>query len=308
MSTATSSELARLLDTLERGEAIPDAALPALSDLGREGALLVREYWARIPLTVRHRVLAQAAAMALSDIVLDFRSLAIAALDDPEPAVRRLAIGALWESEDRQAATGLVRALRADADESVRSAAATGLRRFVLLHELGTLDSRLGDDIVAGLRAAAESSAEPVGVRARAVEALGCRSLPWVESLRRDCYYADEAELRRAAVVAMGESADEQWLDYLYEQVQSDDPAFRTAAIAACAVIGSEASVDEVAAFLDDEDQAVAVEAIRALGEIGGDTAAQYLATFEEQVPDDLRGRVRDALEAARGLAPDDAE
>jgi HEAT repeat protein len=106
----------------------------------------------------------------------------------------------------------------------------------------------------------------------------------------------------------MGESADEQWLDYLYEQVQSDDPAFRTAAIAACAVIGSEASVDEVAAFLDDEDQAVAVEAIRALGEIGGDTAAQYLATFEEQVPDDLRGRVRDALEAARGLAPDDAE
>lgn len=296
MSAATNESLARLLDRLEAGEKLNDATIAALSDLGRDAAALVHGRWAAIPAPVRQGLLAQAASLALRDVMLDFHVLALAALDDPEPAVRRLAIGALWESDHRETGRGLLRVLGGDHDASVRGAAASGLRRFVLLRELGGFDQALGDEIVAGLRRVAESESEPPGVRARAIESLGCRSLPWVGELIRDSYYADETELRLAAVVAMGESADEQWLDYLFEQLQSDDPRFRASAALACGVIGAEDAVEELAARLDDEDMTVAGEALHALGEIGGEAAIAYLRAYEDRVPESLRERLGEAL------------
>jgi HEAT repeat protein len=308
MTTPAAEGVSRILDTLVEGVEMTDAALRAFSDVDREAEGMMRARWHEIPLTARRLLLARAAALAVQDIHLDFRSLALAALGDEEAAVRRLAIGALWESEHRDVASGLLQALRQDSDDSVRAAAAASLKRFVLARELEIFETRVGDDIVGALRQVAERGDEPTEVRARAVEALGPRSTPWMEALIRDCYYHEERELRMAAVVAMGESADERWLEYLYEQMQSDDPEFRSAAAVACGVIGAEESVEEVAALLDDKEPTVVVEAVRSLGEIGGEEAAEYLRAFEERAPEDILGTIEEAVEAAEGLIADDAE
>jgi HEAT repeat protein len=308
MPSTTSRELAAFLGTLAGGEEPAATELATLSDLDRAEAEQVRDAWPAVPERVRVAVLTRAIELAEDNVDLTFAELGKIALDDPSPLVRAKAAEALWESGDRRTAERLRRVLAEDADESVRQAAAASLRQFVVLRELDQFDQPEGDAVVAALRAAIEDPAEPVATRAVALESLGARLLPWVSALIADAYIGDDRRTRLAAVHAMGNSADERWLDYLHEQFYSDDPEMRFEAVVAAGGVASEESIDALMPLLDDDDSQVAIAAVEALGEIAVGRAVEALKAFAERAPEGMQEAVATAIETALELGVASAE
>jgi len=308
MPSTTSRELASFLDALISGHEPAATELAALSDLDRAEAGQVRQAWPAIPDGVRVAVLARAIALAEDNVDLAFAELGKIALDDTSPLVRAKAAEALWESAERPTAERLRKVLQEDADESVRQAAAASLRQFVVLRELDQFDQREGDAVVAALRSAVEDQTQATEVRAAALESLGARTLHWVEELIAEAYTADDRRMRIAAVHAMGNSADERWLDYLHEQFYSDDPEMRFEAVVAAGGVASEESVDSLIPLLDDDDSQVAIAAAEALGEIGVSRAVEVLKVFAERAPEGMEEAVAAAIETALELGVASAE
>lgn len=303
MVSRGSRELQALLETLLAGDRPNASSITVLSGMDAEECGLVRDVWGRIPVPSRRQLLAGAAELADDNTGLDFSALARIALGDEDAETRALAVAALWESEDRVVASDLTRLLRDDPSDDVRAAAASGLKGFVLAREFEHFDRRQGDEIVDALRSVASSSTQPGHVRAMAIEALGPRSLPWVRDLIEDAYYSDDRELRLAAMDAMGLSADEEWSEFVIEQLASDDPEFRFHAARACYGIASEDLVDPLSHLLDDDDIEVAQAAVSGLGEIGGEDALEHLREFQRRAPASLQGALDEAIESARSLA-----
>jgi len=288
-----------VLDRLERGERPRASDVAALSELRGEELAVVRERWPRIPRDVRASVLEWATELAEDNVELDFRELALIAARDESAPVRRLAAEALWEANDRFVTRSLLRLLREDEDATVRAAAATSLMQYVLLAEFEQADPALGAEVIAALGQAVRSATEPPAVRARALESLGPCSQPWVDQLIRDAYFDADRELRIAALVAMGNSADEKWLEYLVSELSSEDPELRFHAAIACGRIGSAEAVPDLVPLLDDEDLEVVRGTIDALAEIGGEEALEHLRAFRERVPEPLAELLEEAIESA---------
>ncbi|MCC6383324.1 MAG: HEAT repeat domain-containing protein [Dehalococcoidia bacterium] len=297
---ARSRDLEEILETVGAGAEPAEADIRVLSDLDRAGADALRQAWPGLPLASRVALLGRLQRLAQDHVELDFTQVARIGLDDPSPEARRLAIAALWEDTGRPTAERLADLLVHDPDEAVRAASAAALRPFVLLREFEEFDAAQGDAVVEALRLAARNEREAIDVRANAVESLGARTLPWIGTVIADAYYDDDRRLRLAALHAMGESAQERWIEYLEDQLVSDDPQFRFEAVTACGIIGSEEAVEALAPLLDDEDAEVARAAVQALGEIGGEVSIRYLQAFARHAPAPFDGLVASALENAR--------
>jgi HEAT repeat protein len=302
MPATSARDLAALLDSLSAGAAPASAQLSLLSDLDREETRLVRARWGAIPERLRVDVLTRALEVAEDNVDLAFESLATVALDDPSAEVRRRASRGLWESSDRAVAARLRALLAGDPDDAVRAAAATSLRLVVHLRELDQFDQTEGDAVVEALRAALDDPAAETSVRAAALESVGARSLPWVHARIAEEYNAEDRRMRIAAVRAMGDNADERWLDYLHEQFYADDPAFRFEAAVAVGGVASEDSVERLQHLLDDDDLQVVVAAVEALAEIGNFEAVESMEAYARRAPDEIVEAVRTAIETAREL------
>ena len=277
--------------------------MTALSDLSRAEAAEFAARWPAVSLKVRQSLIERLSVLVDDNVDLNFAPLMMVALDDAEPVVRSIAAQSLWESTDRDVARKLMSVLQHDTDDGVRAATAGSLRQFVLLRECESFDPKLGDDVVDALRNTAEDRGSGPAARAAALEALGPRSLPWVDPLIMESYYSDEHELRVAAVRAMGASAQERWLEYLLDQLQSEEPEFRYEAATACGLIASEDAVEAVAELLDDDDTEVAIAAVTALGEIGGPGAREQLQSFQRRAPEALAEVITEALETASSVS-----
>lgn len=297
-----SSQLTALLGSLANGVEPTAADLTVLSGLDTADIPEVAAAWGNIPTHLRQYVIDFGVVLAESTIDLEFHALACCALGDAEPAVRRSAIAALWEDDSGATAARIATLLRDDESDQVRAQAADSLRTRVQNIELGAIGGANADTVIDALRGAATDPSEPVDVRANAVESLGYRSLPWVETLINDAYYSEDRRLHLAGIVAMGNSAEEKWVEYLEEDLASDDAEVRGYAAAALAEIASEEAVDTLARALDDEDLEVQLAVIAALGEIGGDEAIGYLTDFAEEAPEELQRVIADAIENAEPL------
>ena len=283
-------------------EATPEQ-IPVLSDLERGAALEVSRVWPEIDPEIRASLLSQAIELSIDDVSVDFTGLGQVGLDDPDPEVRRLAVEALWESEDSLIGERLLRMLQTEPDVEVRIALAAALRPFVLLREFDQLEPRLGDGIVAALIAIAHSQTEPPELRAVSIESLGTRSLPEIVRLIENAYDDDDSRMQLAAIRAMGTSADERWVEYLTERMQSADPDFREEAAIAAGSIASEDAVEGLVDLLQDEVPEVVIAAIGALGEIGGEEALRLLEEMRRDAPEEFQEALTAALEAIRELS-----
>lgn len=303
MPQPSTRELSSLLETLQSSRSYRASQLVALSGLGREDAEAVREGWPAIPAAVRREALLTATELAEANVDLDFSQLEAVALDDEDAAIRRLAAEGLWESTDRTVARRLCDLVRSDPDEAVRATAASSLKGFVFQREFESIAEAAGDAVVDALREVASDPRTPIDVRARAIESLAPRSLPWVRTLINDAYYSDDRSLRLAAIHAMGDTADESWVEFLEDQLVSDDAEFRFEAAVAFGTMGSEEGVEPLASLLADEDLEVVFAVINSLGEIGGPDAVERLREFLEVAPPEYTEVVETAIESALFLA-----
>jgi hypothetical protein len=303
MASTASQPLAAIFEALANGIELTPPQLLALSDLDRDEAAELRRLWPAIDAEIRATLLAGATELTIDDVALHFEELGKVALNDADSAVRALAVGLLWESEDPAVGGVFLSMLDADPDIEVRIAAAAGLRPFVLLREFEQIESDKGNRIVEGLLAVAADESEPPELRAVAVESLGPRSVEEVAGVIREAYDHDDPRMQLAAIRAMGSSTDERWLDYVIDRMESPDPDFRIEAAIAAGAIGSEDALDGLALLLEDDEDEVIAAAIEAMGEIGGQEAKRMLEELAEVAPEELQEAILAALEEVNEFA-----
>ena len=271
------------------------ARLVNLSNLLPDEASAFEEAWRGADVHRRRQVMSQLIELTEDNVELNFDTVFRMGLSDSDAEVRRFGIRGLWEYEERDVIPTLVALLLEDADQSVRAEAALALGRYALkaeFDEIRASDASLVDD---ALRRTIADPGQTTEVRARAVEAVGARSQPWVLQVIEDAYHSGEHRLRVSALHAMGRNCDARWLSTLVSEMKSDDAEMRYEAATACGALGDEAAVPHLLPLLKDDDAEVQEAAIQALGQIGGQEAKRAL----EDCLASPEARVRDAALAA---------
>ncbi len=272
--------------------------LSELSSLPSEQVSALAEVWPQIQLGRRRQVLRRLLDLAEDNVELDFDPVFMFALSDEDAEVRALAVQGLWEHEDREVITPLIKILKADPSAAVRAEAAKSLGSFVLRAEFQRLHPSDSRRVEEALRSVVDDPSESPDVRGRALEAAGALSNSWVHHSIEIAYRSSNWRLRVSAVHAMGRNCDLNWLPVLMDELASDVPEMRFEAATACASCCDESAVPHLKPLLEDEDKEVQEAAIAALGEIGGEAAKRALREIDDHPEPRIREAVAAALEA----------
>lgn len=281
------------LDTLAAHRRLKRSQTRQLSDLNADQIRQLKAVWSGLPDRERINLVATLKRQAEEDALVDFDSVYRMAMDDANPDVRRLAIGASLDNESQELLSKLLGLCADDPEEMVRSAAAERLAGFAYEAEVGTLSERDAERIERVLLEKVRSETEAMSVRASALASAGYFSTEEVRTEVRRALSRDG--LRLAAIRAIGRNCDPVWTPVLEEQMSSDDPAVRREAAEAAA--DYEGTVDALADLVDDPDTSVRMAAISSLGKIGGDEALDTLVYCYESSDPATREAAAAALE-----------
>ncbi len=271
------------------------ADVARLSDPDRAATRQIEALWLQLPLDARRFVVRQMVELEESNIELNFARILRIAMRDPDPDVRALAIGGLWEDESLMFLDPLLEAVESEDDPLVREAIAQALGRFSYRASLGDLDEAHADRVRQALRRLFEGDERP-NVRRRALESLAYFSDDVeVEEWIAEAYHSGEHGMRVSAVYAMGRHLGSRWFPTLLEELHSDDPELRYEAAKASGEYGDRRAVEPLVSLLDDEDREVQFAAIGALGQIGGRVAIRELRRLTREGD----AAVQDAAEEA---------
>lgn len=284
-----------LSDLVDPARPLAATRLISLSNLTPDEVSAFEAAWRRADVRRRRQVVKELIDLAEDNVELNFDAVFHLSLSDTDAEVRRSGIRGLWEYEGRDLIPTLVALLLSDSDQGVQAEAALALGRYALKAEFEEIRSSDADLVDDALRRAIAEPGRALEVRARALEALGVRSRPWVAGVIQAAYDSGDGRLRVSALHAMGRSCDSRWLATLARELKSYDAETRYEAAVACGSLGDEAAVPDLLPLLDDADTEVQEAAIQALGRIGGQDAKRALEGC-------LAGsgeRVRDAALAA---------
>ncbi len=280
------------------------AKLTGLSALTADEVARFREGWPAISPGRRLDLVRMLAALTEDCFDLDFSAVLIVAMSDGDANIRSTAIQGLWEYDGRDLIGPLAGALRNDPEPGVRAEAARALGRYALLSEYDRLRRADAETVDAALMSCVGDATETAEVRARALEAVGARSEPWVRDLIDDAYASGNHRLRVGAIHAMGRNCDSEWLPTLIDHLSDDDPEIRYEAATACGSIADDEATPHLAELIDDEDAEVRLAAIDALGSIvavsGSDEARELLEAHAGHADHVVRQAARAALEGVR--------
>lgn len=291
--------LAPTIDAIVGGD-FSRSRLAALSDLDRASAATFRQRWHEIPPTERHALLLALAELATESIDFNFNRVYRVALSDPDPVIRQLAIGDLWEDEGRDLPRLYIELLRNDPSDDVRAAAADALlpaSDAIAEDKSFDIDRDELFDLFSSIVA---DPAESPLVRRRSLGAIAAfGDDPRIPELIRLALDEDDQALVAGAIFAMGRTTSSRWVPELIDYLQSEDAELRFEAARASGLIGDEDVVRELAELVYDPDVEVRAAALEALGAIGGTAAIRVLRQVEEDEEFEELEIVDDALDAA---------
>lgn len=282
----------------------PDATVfYGLSGLGRDDIDDVMPVWVELSPAYRRKIMREMVELSEADFEMDYRALGLMALDDDDPGVRESAIEVLWEDQSLELMSRLVQMAGPDEVREVRAAAVTALGRFILAGELEELpedETMPACDMVLALLM---NGSEDVLVRRRALESMANCGHEVVPAAIREAYFSTNREMRISAVFAMGRTFDEQWHEYVLEEIQSDDPEMCYEAVRAAGELEMIDAVPLLGRFAMGEDREIQMVAVWSLGEIGGDNAMRILELLAEHADEADDADLIDAVEDAIGNA-----
>lgn len=261
----------------------------------------------RFPLLSDERRVALVSSMvesAEADYELSYVALLRVALEDPLPAVRRMAIEGLWEDERLDLLRRLIALLESDPSDEVRAAAATSLGRFVYMAECEDLDSARGNQVREALERAV--AGQTLDVARRALESLAFINGEPIMRLIDQAYASSQPLMRQSAIFAMGRSADRFWADNVLGELHSDDPAMRFEAARAAGEMHLTRALPLLARLIaGDRDAEVQAMAVWSMGQIGGKRARQLLERLAEGDDESLSAAAEEALEGMSLASPE---
>ena len=279
------------------GIPVKGTRLTELSLLGPEDREKLLGVWPTIDAARRQEIVQQLGELARDDVGLNFDTVFMIGLADPDARVRVEAVRGLWEYEGSDLIPLLLRLLAKDKNVDVRVESASTLGRYILMSEHGRLHDRHARSIEEGLRITIADSTEDEDVQARALEAIGaCSNCTWVQQAIREAYEGYSPSLRIGAIRAMGRSCDSRWLPILLHELRSHDLDACSEAALACGSIGDEQAITQLSTLLQDSNDVVKLSTIRALGEIGGPEARSVILALPGDLSEVLQDAIQDAI------------
>lgn len=269
---------------LDKKQSFPPKYLARFSDLKPEELRMVAEAWTQIELKKRLSLLKDLEEYADSDTLVCYDELGRFALKDPDAPVKIQAMKLLKECEDAHLIPDLLRTLKTDEDESVRSAAAFALGNFVYLGELDEIPAHKLEEIEETLlEILAEGNSDQV--RKRALEAMGFSSREEMPAIINNAYLSSDHEWKLSAMFAMGRSADNRWEKIVLKHLRDSDSEMQLEAVRAAGALELTSAKDTLIELLeqaDDLDIDVKDIAIWSISQIGGENVREALVSLME--------------------------
>ncbi|MGD8634688.1 MAG: HEAT repeat domain-containing protein, partial [Anaerolineales bacterium] len=270
-------ELIELLPKIASEDSpIPVEDFSAISDMDSEELSAFMEVWQALSAGRKRELIQELGKQADEHIELNFELINRAGLRDEDQKVRQTAIANLWECKDADLISVYLESLREDPSHEVRVAAADALGRYVLLGELEEIPSDQHQAIEDALLAVMDTEAISL-LRQSCIEALGYSSRTESEQVIEQAYEAEDPEIRKSAIVAMGRSYNQRWGQQVLDQMTSPYPLIRAEAARAAGELELTIAIDPLIDLLDDVHNRVQEAAVWSLGQIGGDRAEEAL-------------------------------
>ena len=285
---------------IDEEQLLPIEELSALSDLDTRQLDRFLSCWQSLSPQRRRTLLATLGQQADEHVELLFDSINCLGLDDPDPTIRMIAIGNLWESTDPSLPAAFLTALNEDSSIIVRAAAADALGRFVLLTELEddslTESDQIVDDLLRTIRDGASSE-----LHRACVKSLGFSSREEAQAIIADAYLSEDEDLVQSALIAMGRSANPVWRPEILQELLHPSPLIRAEAARAAGELELHDAAQSLVELLEDVSDEVIHIAIWSLGQLGSDVARTALLNIQASAPDPET--VKKADEALEHLA-----
>ncbi|MCU0487867.1 MAG: HEAT repeat domain-containing protein [Anaerolineales bacterium] len=273
----------------------PPRFLNRLSDLEPEDLKRLEAIWPQVPNWRRKALLEDIEQLGDDDTLLSFEALAAFALQDSDAQVRLPAVRTLWEYENPQLGRKFLDLAEHDPDLAVRSAAASGLGRYVYLGEIEEIPTELLEQIEKHLLKLVKGG-ENAELQRSALESLGFSSRDEVPALIEKAYQSGQKDWIASALFAMGRSASQQWKGYVQDSLDSQHPVIRAEAARAAGELEITAAQPRLVELLDDPDDQTRSACIWSLSQLGGEGVHQLLEQLLVDTEDDLE---REFIESA---------
>lgn len=273
--------------------------LITLSNMNHDEQAAFRNAWLPMSTERRLEVMSRLVLLGEDNVELNFDHVFRTGLEDEAPLVRVKSIEGLFEYENRDLIAPLVRLLRQDAEETVRSAAATALGRFAMLAGLQKLSPEDAKRVEEVLLSVIDDEEETLEVKRRSVEAVAPIGVPRVNQVIQEAYRSHDLPMKASAVFAMGRNCQPRWLPTLLKELESQEQVLRYEAAVASGELAAEAiaAVPRLIALVHDQDAEVQMAALKALGQIGGREAKQALQSFLKDGDEKVQVLAAQALE-----------
>ncbi|HSL31948.1 MAG TPA: HEAT repeat domain-containing protein, partial [Anaerolineales bacterium] len=135
---------------------------------------------------------------------------------------------------------------------------------------------------------ASTAGEDDVRVRRAALEALGYSSRPEVATLIESAFQRQDPNWQTSALIAMGRSADDRWLDEVMLSLVHVDDRIRKAAVQAAGELSLQPARPILLKMLSEEEDAGVLSAvIWSLSQIGGEDVRTYLVNLLDQLEDE---------------------
>ena len=282
---------------MDEDQLLPIDELSALSDLDTRHQDRFLSCWQSLSPLRRRTLLATLGQQADEHIELLFDRINCLGLDDPDPTIRRIAIGNLWESTDLSLFTDFLTIFNEDSSIEVRTAAANALGRFILLAELENdsfiESNQIVDDLLETISAGASSE-----LHRACVKSLGFSSREDAQAIIADAYHSGDEDLLQSALIAMGRSANPVWRPEILQELHHPSPRIRAEAARAAGELELHDAARSLVELLEDVSDEVIHIAIWSLGQLGGDVARTAILNIQASAPDPETVKIADeALE-----------
>ena len=287
-----------VLDKIFNAEPIPVHLLFNLSDMTAEDAERFNKAWAKADEERRRVIVRHLADMVEEAYFVDFSPIFKLGIADDSPEVRVAALDGLWDSTDTQFVTPVISMMQSDTSVEVRAAAAKALAHYVLLAEWRQIPLRVSRPIVEALLAVYEMDETAVPIKRAALEGLGAAAHPRVETLIEEAYHSKFHDMRISAVFAMGNSADDRWLNTILAEIDNPEVEMRIEAIRAAGMMGRSDAVEPLSDLIEADETDVRAAVIAALGKIGGDHPQSILAQLlDDPDHEDMHELIEETIE-----------
>lgn len=271
---------------LDENAPFPARYLHHFSDLELANQELLHKIWPKVSLRRRQALMEDLEQLGEADDLLNFEVVCRAALRDGDWQVRAAAVRILSEYEQVEFLPVFEGMAQHDETAQVRAEAAAALGPFVYQGVVDLLSAqvlRRLEDMLLGI---ASGTDQPV-VRMRALEALGYSEREEVIPLIEAAYATSDHEWLRAALFAMGRSANTDWEGKVLAMLDDQRPDVRSEAATAAGGLELKSAKQRLLELLDDSDSQVRLACIWALSNIGGSGVRRALENMLENTDDE---------------------